>query len=76
MKRQYTYSLYEEIINTITHGLGLVMSLAVCISFLVKGAASDSWVAPFSLVLYLIGVCSSYVVILQTYVYFIRRKQI
>ena len=36
------------------------MSLAVCIFFLVKGSASDSWIAPSSLALYLIGVCSSY----------------
>lgn len=60
MKRQDTYSLPEEILNSVTHGLGLVMSLAVCIFFLVKGSASDSWIAPFSLVLYLIGVCCSY----------------
>ena len=60
MKRINTYSLTEEILNCITHGLGLVMGLAVCGFFLVKGYASDSWIAPFSLVLYLIGVCSSY----------------
>ena len=60
MKRQNTYSLPEEILNSVTHGLGLIMGLAVCIFFLVKGSASDSWIAPFSLVLYLIGVCSSY----------------
>ena len=60
MKRQNTYSLPEEILNSVTHGPGLVMGLAVCIFFLIKGSASDSWIAPFSLVLYLIGVCSSY----------------
>lgn len=60
LKRQNTYSHLEEIINSITHGLGLVISLAVCIFFLAKGCASDSWIPPLSLVLYLIGVCSSY----------------
>ena len=60
MKQQNAYSLPEEILNSVTHGLGLVMGLAVCIFFLIKGSASDSWIGPFSLVLYLIGVCSSY----------------
>lgn len=43
MKRQNAYSLPEEILNSVTHGLGLIMGLAVCILFLVKGSASDSW---------------------------------
>ena len=60
MKRLNAYSLGEEIFNCITHGLGLVMSLAVCIFFLVKGTLSDSWITTFSLILYLVGVCSSY----------------
>ena len=60
MKRLNAYSLGEEIVNCITHGLGLVMSLAVCILFLVKGTLSDSWITIFSFILYLIGVCSSY----------------
>ena len=60
MKRVSTYSFSEEILNCITHGLGLLMGLTACTFFLVKGYASDSWIAPFSLVLYLIGVCSSY----------------
>ena len=59
MKRLNAYSLGEEIFNCITHGLGLVMSLAVCIFFLVKGTLSDSWITTFSLILYLVGVCSS-----------------
>ena len=37
MKRQNAYSLPEEILNSTTHGLGLAMSLAVCIFFLAKG---------------------------------------
>ena len=60
MKRVKAYSLKEEIINCITHGLGLVMSLVVCIFFLVKGTTADSWIITFSFILYLIGVCSSY----------------
>ena len=60
MKRLNAYSLGEEIVNCITHGLGLVMSLAVCIFFLVKGTLSDFWITTFSFILYLIGVCSSY----------------
>ncbi len=60
MKRINAYSLSEEILNCITHGLGLLMSLAVCIFFLIKGSGSDSWITTFSLVLYMVGVCSSY----------------
>ena len=52
MKRLNAYSLGEEILNCITHGLGLVMSLAVCIFFLVKGTLSDSWITTFSFILY------------------------
>lgn len=60
MKRQNAYSLGEEIFNWITHGLGFIMSLAVCIFFLAKGAQSDCWITTFSFILYLFGVCSSY----------------
>ena len=60
MKQINAYSLSEEILNCITHGLGLLMSLAVCIFFLIKGSVSDSWITTFSLVLYMVGVCSSY----------------
>lgn len=60
MKRLNTYSLPEEILNSTTHGLGLIMSLVVCIFFIIKGNISDSWLTIFSLVLYLFGVCSSY----------------
>ena len=60
MKRQNAYSLPEEILNSTTHGLGLVMSLVVCIFFLVKGSISDYWITTFSFILYLFGVCSSY----------------
>lgn len=60
MKQPNAYSLPEEILNSITHGLGLAMSLAVCTFFLVTGLTEDSWIVTFSLILYLIGVCSSY----------------
>ena len=60
MKRLNTYSLPEEILNSVTHGLGLVMGLAVSIFFIIKGDISDSWLTTFSLALYLFGVCSSY----------------
>lgn len=60
MKQQNAYSLKEEILNSTTHGLGLLMSLAVCVFFLVKGTAADCWITTFSFILYLVGVCSSY----------------
>lgn len=60
MKKQNTYSFSEEVINSSTHGAGLAMSLAVCIIFLVKSTALDTWVAPLSFALYLFGVVSSY----------------
>lgn len=56
MKRLNTYSLPEEILNSVTHGLGLVMGLAVGIFFIIKGDISDSWLTTFSLALYLFGV--------------------
>ena len=61
MKLQNAYSLTEEILNSSTHGLGFVMCLAICIFFLLKGTLSDSRITTFSFILYLIGVCSSYV---------------
>ena len=60
MEKQNTYSVREEVINTSTHGVGLAMSLAVCIVFLVKSTALHTWVAPLSFALYLFGVVSSY----------------
>ena len=60
MKKIGAYSLSEEILNTTTHGLGLLMGLVVCIFFLVKGAVIDAPFAMFSLGLYLFGVVSSY----------------
>ena len=33
MKRQNTYSLTEEILNSTTHGLGLIMGLTILVAF-------------------------------------------
>ena len=60
MEKQNTYSVREEIVNTATHGVGLLMGLAVCTVFLVESIALHTWMAPLSLALYLFGVCSSY----------------
>ena len=60
MKRQNTYSSNEEFVNTTTHAAGLLIGLAVCVYFLVTGAATGSWVVTLSFVLYLFGVVSSY----------------
>lgn len=60
MKTQNGYSLREEILNTSTHALGLIMGLVVCTFFLVKGAAYPSWLGIFSFALYFVGVVSSY----------------
>ena len=60
MKKQSSYSLPEEIVNTTTHAIGLAMALTVCTIFLIHGSGTGSWVVPFSLVLYLFGVSCSY----------------
>lgn len=60
MIKNNTYSLSEEIINSITHGAGFFMSMTVCIFFLVNGAYTDNLYIISSLCLYLFGVVSSY----------------
>lgn len=60
MVKQNMYSTREEVLNTSTHALGLVMSLVVCSIFIAKSTAHPSWIAPLSFVIYLIGVVSSY----------------
>ena len=60
VKKQNTYSLSEEIVNTSTHGAGLIMSLSVCLFFLAQSSGAASWLIPTSLALYLFGVVSSY----------------
>lgn len=52
------YSLAEEIINSITHGVGLIMGLVVCMFFLSKSAGIP--LAGLGFGLYLFGVVSSY----------------
>lgn len=42
MKKRQAYSLSEEILNFTTHGFGVLMGLAVCIFFIIKGSAIDS----------------------------------
>ena len=60
MKKLNAYSTTEEIVNTATHAVGLIMGLAVCTFFLTKCADAASWVVPLSFALYLFGVVSSY----------------
>ena len=57
-KRYTGYSLSEEIINSVTHGAGLIMGLVVCIFFLAKSAGTP--LAGLGFGLYLFGVVSSY----------------
>ena len=59
-KRINIYSLSEEIINSVTHGVGAIAGLAVCIFFLIKGTATDMALAGLGFGLYLFGVVSSY----------------
>lgn len=54
------YSEREELLNTTTHAIGLIMSLVVCTFFLVKSSDYYSWVGILGFVLYFIGVVSSY----------------
>ena len=58
--RQNTYSLSEEIINSVTHAAGLAMGLAVCVMFLTKAMTSSAPLAGLAFGLYLFGVVSSY----------------
>lgn len=60
MKKQEAYSFPEEVVNIITHGIGLAMSIAVCVYFIVQSYGMGSWLVPMSLALYLFGVVSSY----------------
>ncbi len=54
------YTIGEEITNSISHGVGVLMGLAVCSFFLYKGYLNGSPLAIFSLWLYLFGVVCSY----------------
>lgn len=60
MNVKQAYSRNEEILNTATHAVGLLMAVVVCKFFVVKSADYASSLAILSLVLYFIGVASSY----------------
>ena len=59
-KKKNTYSFSEEIVNTATHAIGLAMTFAVGLFFLIQSSGAASWLVPLSLSLYLFGVASSY----------------
>jgi hemolysin III len=59
-RQRKAYSLSEEIINYSTHAAGLLMSLAVCILFLITCTAAGTSYAGLAFGLYLFGVVSSY----------------
>lgn len=54
------YSQSEEIANTISHLIGTIMGVIVCLFFLVKAYQSGDTLSIFSLYLYFFGVVSSY----------------
>lgn len=60
MKKQNTYSVAEEVVNTTTHAAGLVMGLVVCVFFLVQSIHDGDGIAMLSFALYQFGVVSSY----------------
>ncbi len=58
MNKKYTKE--EELVNAISHGAGAVMSLVVCVAFLLYGYRYGDAVTKTALWLYLFGVLSSY----------------
>ncbi len=56
--KKYTFG--EELTNSISHGVGVLMGLVVCLFFLIKGYQYGTLLAVFSLWLYLFGVVCSY----------------
>ncbi len=60
MSKIKVYTKEEERINAISHGVGILMGVVVCIIFLVKGYTHGNAVAQLSLWLYMFGVVSSY----------------
>lgn len=58
MDKKYTKE--EEWINAVSHGVGFVMSVAVCTLFLAYGYKSGDTITKTSLWLYMLGVLSSY----------------
>ena len=59
-RQKNSYSFSEEVINSSTHAIGVVMGLVVCIFFLTKGVTAGVPFAELSFGLYLFGVVSSY----------------
>lgn len=54
------YTTTEEVLNTTTHAIGLLMCVVVCICFFVSGSLTSSLYVPLSLSLYAFGVLTSY----------------
>lgn len=54
------YTIGEEYVNSISHGIGALMGVIVCAYFLKLGYVGGSSLVIFSLWLYLFGVVSSY----------------
>lgn len=54
------YTLAEEVANTISHVVGLIMSIVVCLLFLFKAYQSTDTISIVSLWIYFFGVASSY----------------
>jgi hemolysin III len=60
MNVKQAYSRSEEILNVSTHAVGLLMAIVVCRFFVVKSADYASSLGILSLVIYFLGVVSSY----------------
>lgn len=60
MSKIKVYTKEEERINAISHAVGILMGVVVCIIFLVNGYTHGNAVAQLSLWLYMFGVVSSY----------------
>ena len=60
MNIKQAYSRSEEILNTSTHAVGLIMAIVVCRFFVIKSADYASSLGILSLVIYFVGVASSY----------------
>ncbi len=60
MDNEKRYTSSEEIINSSTHCVGMIIGIIACSIFLVRSYHIENSVATFSLWLYLFGVVSSY----------------
>ena len=60
MNVKHAYSRSEEILNASTHAVGLLIAIVVCRFFVVKSADYASSLGILSLVIYFVGVASSY----------------